>query len=145
MVTGAGQTGVTTFSSTWGPTLEVSVLDCPCLSCNVSSTDCVSLAICSNYISALTRISKTFRADEGKRKGKIVAIGEVGLDYARLQFSPKEFQHIGLKAQLTIAAETNLPLYLHNRDSGEDLFRILVAYKERMRNGFIRGMFGRAA
>ncbi|EJK68968.1 hypothetical protein THAOC_09820 [Thalassiosira oceanica] len=81
-------------------------------------------------------------ADEGKRSGKVVAIGEVGLDYARLQFSPKELQHVGLKAQLTVAAETNLPLYLHNRDSGEDLFRILDAYKDRLSNedGFIRGI-----
>ena len=85
----------------------------------------------------------TALADEGKRSGKVVAIGEVGLDYARLEFSPKEFQQQALRAQLAMAAETNLPLYLHNRDSGEDLFRILVAYKDRLSDddGFIRGMF----
>ena len=82
-------------------------------------------------------------AQDGKRSGRIVAIGEVGLDYARLQFSPKECQHVGLKAQLAVAAETDLPLYLHNRDSGEDLVRILVAHKDSLSNedGFIRGMF----
>ena len=71
-------------------------------------------------------------ANDGKTSGDVVAIGECGLDYARLQFCPKDIQQIGLKAQLEVAIETKLPLYLHNRESGEDLYSILLDYKERL-------------
>jgi TatD DNase family protein len=62
----------------------------------------------------------------GKQQtGCIVAIGECGLDYARLEFCSKEIQKVGLLAQLHVAQVTGLPLYLHNRESGNDLFDIL--------------------
>ena len=65
-------------------------------------------------------------ATRGKESGNIVAIGECGLDYARLQFCPKEIQQLGLRAQLEVAIETKLPLYLHNRESGDDLYGLCV-------------------
>ena len=71
-------------------------------------------------------------ANSGKNSGNVVAIGEFGLDYARQQFCPKDIQLIGLRAQLEVAIETKLPLYLHNRESGEDLLSILSEYKERL-------------
>ena len=71
-------------------------------------------------------------ANDGKTSGDVVAIGECGLDYARLQFCPKDIQQIDLKAQLKVAIETKLPLYLHNRQSVEDLYSILLDYKERL-------------
>lgn len=71
-------------------------------------------------------------ANAGKSSGNVVAIGEFGLDYARLHFCPKDIQQIGLRAQLEVAIETKLPLYLHNRESGEDLYSILSEYKERL-------------
>jgi TatD DNase family protein len=71
-------------------------------------------------------------ANTGKISGNVVAIGEFGLDYERLQFTPKDIQQIGLRAQLEVATETKLPLYLHNRASGEDLYSILSEYKERL-------------
>jgi len=64
-------------------------------------------------------------ANRGKETGCIVAIGECGLDYARLEFCSREIQKIGLLAQLHVAQVTALPLYLHNRESGHDLFDIL--------------------
>eukprot|EP00804_Cyclotella_cryptica_P021740 CCRYP_012900-RA/>CCRYP_012900-RA protein AED:0.25 eAED:0.25 QI:0/-1/0/1/-1/1/1/0/350 len=71
-------------------------------------------------------------ANAGKTSGNVVAIGECGLDYARLQFCSKDIQHIGLRAQLEVAIETKLPLYLHNRESGEDLYSILSEYRSRL-------------
>ena len=38
----------------------------------------------------------------------VVAIGECGLDYARLHFCPKEIQQLGWRAQLEVACETKL-------------------------------------
>lgn len=71
-------------------------------------------------------------ANKGKSSGNVVAIGECGLDYARLQFCPKDIQQIGLRAQLEVAIKTKLPLYLHNRESGEDLYSILSEYQDRL-------------
>jgi len=73
-------------------------------------------------------------ATKGKELGNVVAIGECGLDYARLQFCPKEIQQLGLRAQLEVASKTNLPLYLHNRESGDDLYEILSEYKDKLSN-----------
>jgi len=71
-------------------------------------------------------------ATKGKESGNVVAIGECGLDYARLQFCPKDIQQLGLRCQLEVAASTNLPLYLHNRESGDDLYEMLSEYKEKL-------------
>jgi len=62
---------------------------------------------------------------EGMQQNKLVAMGELGLDYARLEFCNVETQKKGLIRQLELAREVNLPLFLHNRDSGDDLYDIL--------------------
>ena len=81
-------------------------------------------------------------ATKGKESSDIVAIGECGLDYARLQFCPKDIQQLGLRAQLEVAASTNLPLYLHNRESGDDLYEILSEYKDKLSNDGNKGIRG---
>ncbi len=55
---------------------------------------------------------------------KIIAIGEIGLDYYWKPFD-KELQQYILKAQLQIAKSRNLPVILHNRESSEDLMQIV--------------------
>jgi len=55
---------------------------------------------------------------------KIVAIGEVGLDYYK-KYSKVENQRSLFRSCLGIAKELDLPVILHNRDAGEDLLRIL--------------------
>lgn len=56
---------------------------------------------------------------------KVVAIGELGLDYDRLHFCPKETQKQFFERQLSLAQEINLPLFLHNRNSIDDFIEIL--------------------
>lgn len=58
------------------------------------------------------------------RHKKIVAIGECGLDYY-YDYSPRDQQIRILKEQIKAAQETGLPLIIHNRDSDEDMMRIL--------------------
>ncbi len=58
---------------------------------------------------------------------KIVAIGEIGLDYY-YDFSPKEKQIDAFKAQIELALKLDLPVIIHNRDSDEDVMEIIRSY-----------------
>ncbi|MEO0293531.1 MAG: TatD family hydrolase [candidate division WOR-3 bacterium] len=58
---------------------------------------------------------------------KVVAIGEIGLDYYR-NISPKEIQIDVFKRQLKIAEENNLPVIIHTRDSIEDVIKIVKEF-----------------
>jgi len=57
-------------------------------------------------------------------EGRIVAVGECGLDYFR-NFSPREAQLSAFRAQLEIAADTGLPVFLHQRDAHDDFVEVL--------------------
>lgn len=56
--------------------------------------------------------------------GKVVAIGECGLDYFR-NFSPRDAQLKAFRSQLDIAVDTGLPVFLHNRDAHDDFVEVL--------------------
>ncbi|WP_270167057.1 TatD family hydrolase [Paenibacillus sp. SYP-B4298] len=55
---------------------------------------------------------------------KVVAIGEIGLDY-HWDTSPKDVQHRVFREQIRLAKEVNKPIVIHNRDAHEDIVRIL--------------------
>lgn len=63
---------------------------------------------------------------------KVVAIGEIGLDYYR-DISPRNLQVSAFKKQIELASELDLPIIIHNRESHEDMIRILHEYKGRLR------------
>lgn len=55
---------------------------------------------------------------------KVVAIGEIGLDYYHMH-AEKEIQAKAFEKQIRIARELNLPMIIHNRDSHTDMLEIL--------------------
>ncbi|MFH2029114.1 MAG: TatD family hydrolase [Bacteroidota bacterium] len=59
---------------------------------------------------------------------KVVAIGEIGLDYY-YDFSPKEIQIQAFEKQIELALELKLPVIIHNRESNEDIMNIVRKYK----------------
>lgn len=64
-------------------------------------------------------------AIESKKAGYATAFGEIGLDYDRLYLTEKEQQLKYFEAQLDVAIQVQLPLFLHSRAAGDDFERIL--------------------
>ncbi|KZT02417.1 uncharacterized protein LAESUDRAFT_752139 [Laetiporus sulphureus 93-53] len=60
-----------------------------------------------------------------KGKGRVVAVGECGLDYDRTHFASPEVQRRHFKSQLALAKKYHLPLFLHLRAAHADFVRIL--------------------
>ena len=58
---------------------------------------------------------------------KVVAIGEIGLDYHWMT-EPKEVQQERFKKQLELAERLNKPVVIHTRDAMEDTVNILKEY-----------------
>jgi len=70
-------------------------------------------------------------ATDGMTDGTVAAVGEIGLDYDRLEFCPADIQKEYLVKQLQVLAKTTgLPLFLHNRSVGTDLLEILSANRD---------------
>ena len=55
---------------------------------------------------------------------KVIAIGEIGLDYYR-DLSPRAQQRAAFESQLTLAADLDLPVIIHQRESGTDVLAAL--------------------
>lgn len=84
---------------------------------------------------------------------KIVAVGEIGLDYFYTH-SPREVQIEALKAQIEVALKHNLPIIFHVRDAFDDFWPIFDSYsgirgvlhsftdsKENMQKAVERGLY----
>ena len=64
------------------------------------------------------------KIQETHSEGRLIAIGEIGLDY-HWDTTYKEQQHIVFREQLLLARRLNLPVMVHIRDAMEDTYRIL--------------------
>lgn len=61
---------------------------------------------------------------------KVVAIGEIGLDYY-WDSSPRPVQQAWFSRQMAMAKEADLPIIVHDRDAHEDTLRLLKDAKPR--------------
>ncbi|MCV2402773.1 TatD family hydrolase [Marinomonas sp. C2222] len=83
-----------------------------------------------NTIGCHPHQAKTFHATSKKAfselifKRRPVAIGETGLDFNRNYSTPEE-QIYAFEQQIELAAEFDLPLYLHERDAHDSMIKIL--------------------
>ena len=83
----------------------------------------------------IDKIEKLFNKD------KIVALGEIGLDYYRLQAS-KEQQIKIFRQQIQLARKLQVPVIIHNRDAHEDLLNIIIEEKVHQISGVLHSFSG---
>lgn len=62
------------------------------------------------------------------RHPKVLAIGEIGLDYY-WDTSPKDVQHRVFREQIRLARKLGKPIVIHNRDAHQDILNILKEEK----------------
>lgn len=72
----------------------------------------------------MRRTSPELRTLNSEPKPKVVAIGEIGLDY-HYDHSPREIQREVFIKQLQFAGEINLPVVIHSREAKEDTLDII--------------------
>ncbi len=63
------------------------------------------------------------------KSNKVVAVGEVGLDYYR-KVSPKDSQQAAFKKFIDLAKSLKLPLIIHSREADKDMLKMLKAETE---------------
>ena len=66
---------------------------------------------------------------------KVVAIGEIGLDYYWEENPPREFQQTVFRRQLALAQELDLPVIVHDREAHADSLAIVREFPA------VRGVF----
>lgn len=71
---------------------------------------------------------------------KVVAIGEIGLDYYR-NLSPREAQKKAFEAQLFLAEEQGLPVVIHDREAHADTLEKLSKFTQKI-NGIMHCFSG---
>ena len=69
------------------------------------------------------------KLEELAKNKKVVAIGEIGLDYY-YDFSPREIQLQAFESQIKLALKLNLPIIVHNREANDDVMSLARKYKD---------------
>ncbi len=89
-------------------------------------------AVNSKYLEKLKDLAKN---------SKIVAIGEIGLDYYR-DLSPRDVQKKVFIEQIELAISLGKPVIIHKRDAEKDTLQILKNYKNKLKGGVFHAFSG---
>lgn len=65
-------------------------------------------------------------------EGKMVAVGEIGLDY-HYDHSDRQVQRRVFEKQLALASELDLPVVIHSRDADEDTMDVLRSFEDSLK------------
>jgi TatD DNase family protein len=88
-----------------------------------------------NYFDGLLKLIK-------ENDSKVLAIGELGLDYDRLHFCNKETQKKYFEKQLELAKITCKPLFFHCRNAYSDFREIIAPHHEQLHGGVVHSFTG---
>ncbi|MCB0283502.1 MAG: TatD family hydrolase [Calditrichae bacterium] len=72
---------------------------------------------------------------------KVIAIGEIGLDYYRM-YTDKETQKKAFKKQIALARKLKLPVIVHNRESQQDVLDMMIAENAAEVSGVLHSFTG---
>lgn len=70
--------------------------------------------------------------DLAKSSERVVAIGEIGLDY-HYDVDPRDYQQAKMIEQIEVATKAKLPIIIHDRDSHGDILRIIKEHCKEIR------------
>lgn len=118
------------------------VARCVCVGSDLpSSRRCIALAETHDFIYAAAGVHPHEAKDAPDdyldqlrallRHPKVVALGEIGLDYY-YDFSPRDVQQRVMNEQIDLALETDMPVIFHIRDAHGDMFDLLRARGKRL-------------
>lgn len=107
-----------------------------------------AIGIHPEYISSMTeeiyeRMDGILQTEASQDIAKIVAVGEIGLDYHWYP-EEKELQKYWLARQISLAKKYGLPVAIHSRDAAEDTFRSLAGEHAEDVGGVIHSYSGSA-
>ncbi|SFO51764.1 TatD DNase family protein [Pseudobutyrivibrio sp. JW11] len=75
---------------------------------------------------------------ENSSNPKVVAIGEIGLDYYWVKESEQRAkQRLWFDRQMDLALEVNLPVIIHSRDAAEDTLNTIIRYNTQGLKGIV--------
>jgi len=72
---------------------------------------------------------------------KVRAIGEAGLDFNR-DYSPRKAQMYAFEAQLELAIDLGLPVFLHEREAHKEFIHLLARYRDQLSHAVVHCFTG---
>ena len=82
----------------------------------------------------IAKIRALLDTADKRKENKVVALGEIGLDYYWEPYE-KEKQMLYFEKQLSVAEELDMPVLIHDRDAHGDCFETVLRYPK------VRGVF----
>jgi len=89
---------------------------------------------CGTLDDELSDLRALLGTKETRKRDKIVALGEIGLDY-HVENPDKARQAAFFEAQLVLAEELDIPVIIHDREAHGDCFETVLRYP------YVRGVF----
>lgn len=114
--------------------------------CGIHPTRCSEVESGGGVDAAIAHFRSVLKQQQQQHRNPnalpIVAIGECGLDYDRLQFSPKELQRQYFARHFALASEFSLPMFLHDRNTDGDFIEMVRQHRSQFKHGVVHSFTG---